>query len=525
MNCFKLLPAARRLAVTALCGTMLMLAGCAVYSTADDPLKLSPQSALTPVAVSITANTGEISGFDKILLERMTQDERRSDIKLIIDTLMMKKVVPGMARDTSLFIGALPAGDYEFTQLNAGSTGKLLRIYGLGRFRVEAGKPIDLGRVIVTRANFKIGYGRSGEVVSNAELMQRFAPEYSKLFGANAGTGWTKPRWPKDPTEAFARSHPAAATCLTEMSDGRVAAASRMGAILMRAREGNWRVLNSRYSETLSCVLPVDLPNAELLAVGEFGIMVRKPRDSEQLLPIDTGNLPPGNLLNIAGNAGSGWYVLHRSGNEFNVFHSQQLEDGNWQSENKFTLPGSWAFGTDAFWSWQDAHSLGYALESGTIAQVDLATGKWSEHKGPPDANLSGFRHLLDGTETVLVKAGLAGRFPDAYISKDQQNWTRIVSPFKVLMSPVVPVKGGKLLMEAGMYNKPELHVSSDNGQTWAPYASYPLHGSPLELPSGLMFNVDGEYSGIISIHSSSDAGKTWKMEHTSLALSRPGQP
>lgn len=112
------------------------------------------------------------------------------------------------------------------------------------------------------------------------------------------------------------------------------------------------------------------------------------------------------------------------------------------------------------------------------------------------------------------------GRFPDAYISRDRgRNWTQIVSPFKVLVSPAVPLRDGRLLLEAGMYNKKELHVSADEGKTWTPYADYALSGAPKMFASGLALNVMEGYNGIVSIHSSMDNARTWKLEHSNFDL------
>ena len=99
-------------------------------------------------------------------------------------------------------------------------------------------KSTDLGRLVVSRANFSVDFGRSALVTSNADLIQRFTPDYAKMFGADAVSGWTAPRSPKDKVEEFARAHPAGAECVTELPDGRVVAASRMGAILVRSRPG-----------------------------------------------------------------------------------------------------------------------------------------------------------------------------------------------------------------------------------------------------------------------------------------------
>ena len=519
MNILPALPG-KRLAALACCAAGLLLGGCAVNTTVADPLKASAQATGVPVAVSITANTDEISGFDTIKLRRVAEGEKPGEFKLVAENLVMKKVARGLARDTSLFIGALPPGEYEFVELIDISSNKLLRVYSrtVGSFKVEAGKPTDLGRLVVTRANLSIDLGRSARVVSNGELIRRFAPEYSKLFGADAVPGWKNPRDPRDAVEEFARAHPAGAECVTEMPDGRVVAASRMGAVLQRSTQGVWSVLNSPSTETLACLVPVDLPDAELLAVGEFGTMLRKPRDSDQLLPVDTGNLPPGNLLRIGGNDADGWYVMHRNGDQMGVFHSRRLAGGDWQSVRQFKVPRSYYYAAGFFWAWQDGGAMGYAMLDGRIAEVDYGTGKWSERNAPRKAKLASFRHWPDGTESVLIQAGLMGRFPDAYISRDRgRNWTQIVSPFKVLMSPAVPLRDGRLLLEAGMYNKKELHVSADQGKTWTPYADYALHGDPMMFASGLALNVREGYSGIVSIHSSSDDARTWKLEHSNF--------
>lgn len=513
---------ARHLAVAA-CGlTALLLSGCVVNTSVVDPLKMSAQSGETPVVVSITSNTKDIYGFNTIKLRRVVAGEQRSDFKLVSANLVMKKVESTMAGDTSLFIGALPPGEYEFVELIDTRANKLLHVYStiVGSFKIEAGKSTDLGRLIVTRGNFGVQYGRSAQVASNAELIQRFAPDYSNMFGAAASLGWSSPRHAHDNVEQFARAHPAGAECATEMSDGRVAAASRMGAVLIRSTQGQWNIINAQSVESLSCVFPVDLPNAELIAVGESGSLLRKARDGDKLLPIDTGNLPPGNLLRIGGNPKDGWYVMHRKGDELNIFHANQLDAGQWRSVYHATMPGSWLHGPGLFWTWQDADRIGYALESGLIGELDYSTGKFTERFSPHKKNLAQFTHQPNGTESVLVEAGLAGRFPDAYVSRDRgQNWTQIVSPFKVLMSPVAPLNDGRLLMEAGMYNEGALLVSGDEGKTWGPYAPYILHRAPLIFPSGLALNIREDFKGNVSIHSSMDNARTWKLEHSNQDL------
>jgi len=501
----------------------LLLGGCAVNTTVADPLTLAAQSTDMPVAVSITANTDEISGFNVIKLRRVAEGEKPGGMKLVAENLVMRRVAPGMARDTSLFIGALQSGEYEFVELIDTSSNKLLRAYSsglVGTFKVESGKATDLGRLIVTRANLSVDFGRSAHAVSNAELIQRFAPEYSQKFGSAAGPGWTSPRNERDKVEEFARANPFGAECAAELPDGRVAAASRMGAVLLRSKEGRWSALNSQQTETLSCVLPVTLPDAELIAVGEFGTMLRKAPGNDRLLPVDTGNLPPGNLLRIGGNPDDGWYLMHWKGHDLTFFRARQLEGGDWQPVHKAKLPRSLLYGGAVFWPWHDARGMGYALPNGRMGQLDYRTGKWVERTPPGKAKLHAFAHAHNGTESILVAAGVLGKFPNAYFSRDRgQNWTLMAPPLKVLVTPVIPLNDGRMLLTGQVYGKRELQVSSDDGKTWAPYADYSFSGEPVMLPSGLMLDVQSSYRGIVIIRSSKDDGKTWQQEHSTLDL------
>ncbi|WP_444844464.1 hypothetical protein [Duganella caerulea] len=522
MNSSSLCLTARRLAAAAIGAAVLQLCGCAVNTAVSDPLKQTAQSTDVPVAVSITANTNEISGFNTIKLRRLEEGEKPGGIKLVAQNLVMKRVAPGMAHDTSLFIGALPPGEYEFVELIDTSSNKLLRVYSagiVGTFKVESGKPTDLGRLIVTRANLSVDFGRSAHDVSNADMINRFAPEYSKMFGAGAAAGWTRPHSERDKVEEFARAHPFGAYCAAELPDGRVAAASRMGAVLMRSKQGRWSTLNSPKIETLSCVLPVALPDTELVAVGEFSTILRKAPGSDSLVPVDVGNLPPGNLLRIGGNPQDGWYVMHRKGRDLTIFRARQLEGGDWQPVHKELLPGTWSREDAGIWDWHDARGMGFAMPNGRMGQLDYGSGKWTERKPPGKGKLFGFLHAHDGTETILVPAGLLGKFPDAYFSRNLgQSWTLMVSPLKVLVSPMIPLNDGRLLMTGQVYGKHELQMSSDGGQTWAPYADYDFSSAPVMLPSGLMLDVEG-YNGLVTIRSSADSGKTWRQEYSTFDL------
>lgn len=514
----------QRLAALFFAGAALLLSGCASTTIAVDPLKLTPLSKESPVAVSITANTGEVSGFSTIKLKRVPPPLKPGESAPAAEYFVMSRVAPGLARDTSLFIAALPPGEYRFDELSDSVKMKVLRMWSgaplLGTFKVEAGKPTDLGRLIVTPVNLNVVFGRSAAGNSNAVLMQRFAPEYARLFGSDTNPGWTGERKAQDRVEEYARQRPVGADCATELPDASVAVASRLGAVLIGSPLGRWRVLRSAGLESLLCVLPVNLPNAELIAVGEFGTLLRKPRDSDQLLPLDAGNLPPGNLLHLAGDARVGWYLLHQKANDITLFHARQLEGGDWQAVRKESIAMSFWDGQNAIWAWHDERGTGYATSAGAMHRLDYTTGVWTQTTTPEHARLLAYRRTQGGTVGILTSpgGGFGGVFAGVYYSRDEgKTWTGVQAPFNVKVSPVLQVKDGRMLMPGGVFSKAELQISSDDGKTWSHYADYELTRSLVPLSSGDLLDSDAGQYGLFTIRRSVNSGKTWQVEYSNF--------
>lgn len=519
-----LLQPGRRLAALLACCGVLLLSGCATTTVAVDPLKLTAVSKETPVAVSITANTGEVNGFSSLTLRRVQPPVKPGESAPPAENFVMNLVAPGLARDTSLFIGALPPGEYQFVELNDHVKRKVLRMWSgtplLGTFKVEAGKPTDLGRMIVTPVNLHVVFGRSVIVKSNAALMQRFAPEYAKLFGTDASGGWTAGRKEIDRVEEYARQRPVGADCASEMADGSVAVASRLGTVLMRSQQGRWRALRAPGLESVLCVLPVDLPNAELVAVGEFGTLLRKARGSDQLLPVDVGNLPPGNLIHLAGNAKLGWYLVHQKGNDVTLFYSRQLEGGDWQAQRKENVALSLWNGQNLIWAWHDEQGTGYALSSGVMHRLDYASGAWSQASTPESARLLAYRRTQGGTIGILTSpgGGMGGVFAGVYYSRDEgKSWAGVQAPFNVKVSPVLQLKDGRMVMPGGVFSKTELQISSDDGKTWSHQGDYELGRTLVPLSTGDALDMDSGQHGLFTIRSSVDAGKTWRVEYSNF--------
>lgn len=491
-----------------------LVAGCAVSdSHAGDPLMLAPDSNRSPVVVSITTNTGQIRGFDQIVVTSVVppgSKESASDYYL-------KRVTPDMARDTALFIGSLPPAEYLFKSFTAFNANKVLRVGDevlLGKFTVHPGKRIDLGRLLLTPVNSKVVVGRMPQLSSNRDLIERFSPQHAAMFSSEVEAGWNGPAKGAESFAAYALGRPVGGECPTERADGTVVAASRLGTVLMRSKEGRWNSLRGPGIETLMCVLPVDLPDTELLAVGEFSTLLRKPRGVNKLVPVNTGNLPPGNLMNIAGSAAYGWIVEHQAGKVFTLFHSPTLEAGNWTPIFKDDATNSIRFADHGLWMWSTSGGMGYAVPRGDIRLLDFATGKWTERTTPNKFPL----HALTASPMGLSVFVMMGGYVLDYVSHDQgATWQGFKAPTHLKKVPATLTYDGTLLMVVGLTLKEELQMSKDGGTTWTVQSNYEADRPMMALRSGDLLSFDrGEY-GYFSIQSSHDGGKNWKNEYSTF--------
>ncbi len=102
---------ARRWAGVALAAAAMALSGCATGGY--DPATQAPKANESAVAITITGNTSEVSAMDMLTVERAPLPDGSPGGRFSLHQL-----APGLARDTSLFVGVLPAGDYHFTRLD-----------------------------------------------------------------------------------------------------------------------------------------------------------------------------------------------------------------------------------------------------------------------------------------------------------------------------------------------------------------------------------------------------------------------
>lgn len=496
----------------------LLLGACVTLTVAPDPLKAGPRDDASTVVVSITANTAQISGFDQLLVRRIGAPGVN-----VVDLNSLKQILPDLSRDTTVFVGALPEGEYEFAELADMQTNRRVTLKDasrqmLGRFRVARGKVVDLGRLILTPLNYWVVMGRSARVTSNKPLLEKFAPEYAALLKGETSRGWLEPRNAKDSIEEYALSKPVGFDNPREFDDGTIIGASRLGSVISRHPVTKWSVFRSERLESLFCATPVNLPNARLVAVGEFSTLLRLPREGRVMVPVDVGNLPPGNLLFIDGDEAFGWYVAHQRGADLSLYHSLNLERGDWRLVRKEDVGFSFWNGKNNVWIWHTDRGLAYAVSAGSIHHLEYATGEWRTFKAPDDRRLMDVVPSPDGSIGILTPAGggFAGVFASMFLSRDGgATWREIASKNKIKSSAPIPVTS-KTILATSIANafspQLELNASHDNGATWEARPNYRVGEKLVPLRGGRMVSIQPGFSGIFTVAVSDDEGKTWRV-------------
>lgn len=525
---FRSLPPLRHLLAVA---ALAILTGCAAKGpvVAADPLRMAPTASQSVIVVSVTSNTGQVSGFDEIILRKLPaggqQTQPAADAKVEEERFSLLRVAAGISRDTMLFMGVLPVGQFEMVTLSDSRSRKFLNLHNSGRstlgpFTVTAGRSVDLGRLILTPLNNSMLYGRSSRVTSNQDLLARFSPERMQWFKEAPSTGWNQAHQPGDRVEEYALSRPVGADSLTELDDGTVVAASRLGVVLMRSPEGAWRQLRGAGIESLMGVYPVQLEDADLLAVGEFGTLLRHPIGSDMLVPIDTGNLPPGSLLRIAGNPTVGWFIAHLHDNEVTLYRSATLEGGDWHPMGKEQIGFSFWTGANPYWVWYAQNGFGYTGSKGPLHFLDYATGQWQESPTPSERRILDIRYNPNGTLSILTSpgGGFGGITASVHMSKDMgQHWDSVEVPFTVKLAPVQQTRDGTMLMYGGLHGNQELQISKDQGQSWSHLGNYVPGRVLYPMKSGALLDIDLGQAGVFIIRSSPDGGKSWRTEYSNF--------
>ncbi|HJW71667.1 MAG TPA: hypothetical protein VJ486_02325 [Geothrix sp.] len=498
-------------------GLLFLDLGCVPPATVvTPPTAATVRSEDGVVMVSLTANTARAGQFDSLLVRRGEGAGQSSE------TFLLLQVGAGLSRDTSIFVGALPPGDYTFIRLNTGQQFVSLGAStqeSIGHFKVESGETIDLGRLILTGLNTHVLVGRSGHATDNADLLRATAPEQAVFLDRKHGGGWVGPRAKDDLIEAYAQANPVGADSLTELQGEFVVACSRMGMLLVRKPTGQWSVLPTGSLASLLSLAPVDTPTARLVAVGEFRSLYRVGRDW-RVTPIDPGNLPKGNLFFIDGDDQKGWILGHQAGSTLTFYQSARLEAGDWKPFHQETVKNSIWSGKNGIWAWHTAAGFGYATGFGGMQLYDRSKSAFTKVALPGDPNILGLSIQDRWGLLASPGGGFGGIFSTIYTSEDQgQTWVEMNSPFKAKLQPPCLMPGGAILQQGGI-TKPELQLSQDGGRTWAPVSDRVRTSEQLVwTPHCGVFAIEtGSASfGFASISNSQDLGKTWRMEITNF--------
>lgn len=500
----------------------LLLAGCATVTTAPDPLERRPEPDQSVVVLSLTGNTSQVGAAGSISVRRF--DLARPDLD---ETHILRQVAPGLARDTALYIGTLPRGEYEIRSFDYPATRQFLALSEvtrrrIGRFSVDAGKPVGPGRLIATPMNTEMLVGRSLRPSDNTQLIGRFAESYRPFFDRpDVALGWNTGRDPADRVEEYALVVPVGADQPIELADGRVVMAARMGTAWVRQTDGQWDAVRGEGLESLLCVRAGDAPERALVGVGEFGTLVRQAEGSKRFERVAPGKLPPGNLLFVAGNSRQGWFLVHQAGNRLQILRASRFEDGDWTPVREIPLGGSLWSGAEQFWVWTTTEGFAYATGDGGLQRYDLASGRWTAGAPVPRQHrILAIAEDGKGHIGVLSSpgAGFAGAFAGQFISRDAgQSWRELETAFKIKVAPPRRDGRGELLTLGGVFSNPEMQASADEGLSWTKRGDFPLDQQLHILPSGLMLATTRGGPGLFVVRASTDQGRTWRIEFSNF--------
>lgn len=495
------------------------------------------------VLISVTNNAPRIWMFERLTVVRMASGSQGPGTPVDLP-----RQLGGVSTDTQVYQRALPAGEYEITALRQPGVGLALSLGEgarklLGRFSVADGQSVDLGRLVVTTVNNQYLVGRSRRETSNQALVQQHLPQAWTAFqaaskGQPALRGWLTEPSPDDTIEAYALAHLTGFRRPTEAADGRVLAASTLGSVLVRSRAGTWTTLRGPRMETLLHAVPVnspDAPGTAMVAVGELGLMLRQPVGGTELLIVDTGNLPLGNLLLVAGAPATGWYVVVQQGWQQRLMRSTQLEGGDWRLVREVEAKALPINSPTQAWWWPTAQGVAVATTKGPIAHLDFATQTWTEHRTPLGHPLLALEPGPGGRLTAVTQASgtAGGELMNAFRSADGgATWERIPT----LPTPMPTVANaqqnlvdlaertlprqlpdGILVLGVGDVQNPELRASTDGGATWQPRKLQRADSRLHALPSGLLLGQGA--ARWLDVDASRDGGLSWKSELSSFDL------
>ena len=478
------------------------------------------------LTLSVTVNMGAVGQFDTLVLKRAdVADPKSPEAKA---QYQVSEITGRVARDTSLFVGSLAAGDYVIEWMKD-SDSQITFTPGkasltLGSFKIAPGKLTDLGRIVVTSLNFQVATGRSELVASNAELVARFAPSTSSFYRETLPSGWNTPRAEGDVVEQFALSHPVGATTLVELPDGRVAAPTRLGMILLRDTDGRWKPLRSGTLDSWLSLAPADEPGTILVAVGEYS-NIATVDPSGAFHAMGRGNLPVGTLIFVAGDMAHGWIVALKLNEKVTLYRTDSLLKPEWSPILTDQLTTRYWSGGQQLWLWPTKTGFGYARSTGEIRFYDIATRAWTDRTSPDKKAILTIYQSPGGELGILTSpgGGFGGVTAAAWLSRDgAQTWEKAGSPYKVKVQPPKIAASGLMLQSGGVFGGAALHGSKDGGKSWTQLSDkVAVSDVVMAMPKTGLFKLAKPLMAATpdyeAIAHSSDDGLTWTTEYTSL--------
>jgi len=496
---------------------VISLPGCINTVVVDNPKgkMLAPGEGV--VVVSITTNTGEVKQFSEIHVTPVVREG--VDPPAIPTEYRLWGVAPEMARDTSLFAGTLPVGEYYISELSYTNLGlrKFIKLKQDGEipgtFTVRAGSVNDLGRLVATPIGIKMLVGRSSIAQKNADLIRKYSPDNALYFESEVRSAWSAPQGQSDVVEAYAVAHPVGSSPMVEAADGSVITGSRLGVVLQRGKDGHWRGFHTGGIQTIFCIAPDDSPDHLFVAGGEFDSLIEFNQDGKAF-PVDTSDLPLGNVVFVTGHEKTGWFVGIQQKAQISIYGTPRLDHPAWREirieKNEFSL---W-YGAPQYWIWPTPTGFAYAFADGQINIFDAQLNAWTQNHLPNNDRIGTLSIGAHGEIGVHTPSGLLGV---AYLTNDNgSTWREIPSATGAGAAAPLAASDGTLLVNGGLGKN--LDISIDGGQTWTPVSRNFVLGDIISVtPSAGIFRATGDQAGFLSIMRSTDDGRTWETDLTTL--------
>ncbi len=467
------------------------------------------------VVLSVTANTGEIRRFDTIVFA----DESGKGPQY-----QLTQATVDAGRDTALFVGTLPAGRYVIQQLTYhyehGSRTlepKTSAMYP-GVIDIAAGRSNDLGRIVVTAVGEHVWVGRSRRDTNSSGLLHLLLPQKADALIALRREGWRDAPQDSDGAELHALTHPVGVQSMVELSDGTVAAASRVGSLLLRDRNGRWATVDTGRLEALRWVAEDADPGQWIVAAGELDTLLLVTRDGH-LANVDTRGLPAGDLVFVSPMPDLSWVVVLENRDHYTFYRTETLMRPVWVAIGSEPRASDVWNDLDRIWPWRTERGFAYASSAGGIHHYDAMHGSWQSSTLPGGGVIANAASGFGGFVSVIGAASTetADLFSSTWVSTDfGATWQSVNSPFHLRPSPLESLPDGRWLAYGGSYGHYSVQSTSDQGKTWTPFGEPLQAGDRLKAtPTAGIFRISDSLAAITDILHSAD-GAQWTLERTS---------